>query len=302
MHVCVSGGDVIGLIVAHVCRARGHSVVLVERGPVLGQSAMLPAHKYLERTPETLGLLDTLGVVYGEYRLATGLLQGGQVVDCPRQVSDAVHRANWRKTRLTAMPSGAVGLGDTEVTSKRRAVSFDWRDLVKRLSNGLEVARDIAQLACDADVIFETLPLWESTLVKHDGAMAVALNMLPVRSSKDRYLRWDIVYTPHTPGNAIHRLYHGEEAGYVCEFSGVISEDSVTSDLNFLFPEGWHVDGPISASTGALVTLQDLPVWGANVRPIGRVAQWNEGATVTRAIRDVADGLRRFERRQHANA
>lgn len=293
MRVCISGGDITGLIAAYVCRARGHSVVLVERGSVLGQSALLPTHKYLERTPEVLTLLDGLGVVYAEYTLATGLLQGASVVECPRRVSEAVHHAHWRKTRLTAMPTGAVGLSDPEVTSRRYGVSFDWRDFVKRLSTGLQVARDAGGLLSMADLVLETVPLWESRLVKHEGAMAVALNMLPVRASRDRYLRWDIVYTPHTPGNAIHRLYHGEESGYVCEFSGVISEDSVTSDLNYLFPEGWHVDGPMATTTGKLVELQERPVWNPKVRPVGRVARWDEGVTMTRVIRDVVEGLDR---------
>jgi hypothetical protein len=292
MRVCVNGGDVTGLIAAHLCRARGHSVVLVERGP-LGQSALSPAHKYLERSQEVLTLLDALGVVYGEYTLKAGLLQGSQVASCPRKVSDAVHHAHWRKTRLTAMPEGTLGLSDPEVTSKRYAVSFDWRDFVKRLSTGLEVARDVGPLAATADLILETVPLWESRLVRHEGAMAVTLNMLPVRASKLRFLRWDVVYTPHTPGNAIHRLYHGEESGYVCEFSGAIAEDSVTSDLNYLFPEGWHVDGPLVMGTGKLVELQDRPVWNPKVRPIGRVACWDEGVTVTRVIRDVVEGLNR---------
>lgn len=295
MRVCVNGGDITGLIAAHLCRARGHSVVLCERGP-LGQSASMPAHKYLERTTEVLSMLDTLGVVYGEYTLKPGLLQGSQVVACPRRVSEAVHHAHWRKTRLTSMPEGVrVGLSDPEVTSKRYAVSFDWRDLVKRLSTGLSVARDVSRLVATSDLVFETVPLWESRLVRHEGAMAVTLNMLPVRASKLRFLRWDIVYTPHTPGNAIHRLYHGEEHGYVCEFSGVISEDSVTSDLNYLFPEGWHVDGPVATATGKLCELQERPVWNPNVVPIGRVACWDDGATVTHAIRAVIEGLARAD-------
>jgi hypothetical protein len=121
--------------------------------------------------------------------------------------------------------------------------------------------------------------------------MAVALNLLPVRASKDRYLRWDVVYTPHTPGNAIHRLYHGEESGYVCEFSGVVSEDAVTSDLNYLFPDGWHADGAMATTHGKLVALQDRPVWLPKVRPVGRMAQWDEGVSVTRVIREVVEGI-----------
>lgn len=295
MLVCVSGGDVVGLVAAYLCRVRGHSVVLVERSTELGQCARLPVFKYLERSHEVVRLLDELGVVYGAYTLATGLFERGKVETCPRKLSDAVHHAHWRKTRLTAMPAGAVGLNDPEVVSKRHAVSFDWRDLVKRLSAGVTVTRQIGALANTADLILETLPLWESLLVRQEGsrdAMAVALNLLSVRASKDRYLRWDVIYTPHTPGNVIHRLYHGEESGYVCEFSGVVSEDAVTSDLNYLFPDGWHVDGPMVTAYGKLVELQERPVWAPKVRPIGRMAQWDEAATLTRVIREVVEGIR----------
>jgi len=300
MRVCVSGGDIVGLVVAHMCRVRGHSVVLIEHSMTLGQTAFLPTFKYLERTQEVLTLLDGLGIVYGEYTIATGLLERGSVAECPRKVSDAVHHANWRKTRLTAMPAGAVGLADPEVCSKRYAVSFDWRDFAKRLSAGLTVAHEMGVHARTADVVFETLPPWESRLVKQGSsrdAMAVALNMLPVRANKDRYLRWDVVYTPHTPGSAIHRLYHGEETGYVCEFSGVIAEDAVTSDLNYLFPEGWHVDGPISTTSGKLVDLQESPAWESKVRPIGRMAQWDEEISLTRVIREVAGRIRHADAR-----
>jgi len=65
----------------------------------------------------------------------------------------------------------------------------------------------------------------------------------------------------------------------------------VTSDLNFLFPEGWHVDGPLVTTHGALVALNERPVWKPRVRPVGRVAQWDEGVTVTRVIRQVVEGL-----------
>lgn len=296
MRVCISGGDVTGLIAAYMCRKRGHSVVLVERSQ-LGASAFSPALKFLERTDEVLALLDELGVVYGEYKLVPGLLEKGRVEACPRKVSDAVHYAYWRKTRLTAMPPGAIGLDDVEVTRKRQAVSFDWHTFVKRLATGLTVVRELGTLPHSADLIFETLPLWESTLVREGAreAMAVALNLLPVRASKDRYLRWDVIYTPHTPGGAIHRLYHGEESGYVCEFSGVAAEDSVISDLNYLFPDGWHIGGPMATTHGKLVALSERPIWMPRVRPLGRVAQWDDASTATRVIRDVAEGLLRAD-------
>lgn len=293
MRVCVSGGDLVGLIAAYLCRTRGHSVVLVDRSSTLGYSAFLPTLKYLERSDEVLTLLDMLGIVYGEYTLATGLFERGSVVPCPRRVTDAVHHAHWRKTRLTAMSGGAVGLADPEVASRRRAVSFDWRALVKQLSIGLTVVPDLGSFAHTADLIFETLPLWESRLVSENArdAMAVTLNMLPVRVTRDRYLRWDVIYTPHTPGSAIQRFYHGEEGGYVCEFSGVVSEDALTSDLNFLFPEGWYPVDAFATTHGKLVPLRERPVWKPRVRPIGRVAQWDEGITITRVIRQVVAGL-----------
>jgi hypothetical protein len=192
------------------------------------------------------------------------------------------------------MPVHSAGLSDPEVTSKRYAVSLDWRDLVKRLSTGQKVVRDISSLGGPVDLVLETVPLWESKFVKTEGArdaMAVTLNLLSVRANKDRYLRWDVVYTPHTPGNAIHRLYHGDESGYVCEFSGVVAEDAVTSDLNYLFPDGWHDDGELLATYGKLVALQERPMWADNVRAVGRMAAWDEGASLTRVVRDVLNAV-----------
>jgi len=290
MRICVSGGDVIGLIAAHLCRLRGHSVVLVERN-TLGREALSSRFKFLERSQEVLALLDGLGVVYAEYTLATGLLERGSVKTCPRRVSEGIHYAHWRKTRLTSMPIGSHGLCDPEVTSRRYALSLDWRDFVRRLSQGVSVQ---SRLLGSADVVFETLPMWESKFVRHEtarDAMAVALHLVPVRAraSKDRYMKWDLVYTPHTPGNAIHRFYHSDDYGYVCEYSGELSQTSVASDLNYLFPDGWCLDGTVETVHGKLVSLHDAPQWPAHVCPLGRMAQWDETASVTRAIRTILE-------------
>lgn len=303
MRVCVSGGDVTGLVVAYVCRVLGHSVVLVEAGK-LGAQAFDCSHKFLERSDEVCAMLDRLGVVYDEYTLSTGLLSHGAVVRCPRRVSPAVHHAHWRKTRLTAWPVDCVGMGkaagmnEPEVTSKRYAISCDWHDLVKRLSAGLTVARAYGSHAQNADLVLETRALWESTLATGvSDAMAVALTLVTVQAQRERYLRWDIVYTPHTPGDAIFRLYHGD-SGYVCEFSGERNEDALISDLNFLFPEGWKIEA-VTHGNGKLVSLQERPVWPHKAWPLGRLAQWDELASLTRVIRDTQALL---ERVSHAHA
>lgn len=302
MRVCISGGDVTGLVAAHVCRVLGHSVVLIEAGK-LGAQAFDSSHKFLERSDEVCAMLDQLGVIYDEYTLNTGLLSHGVVTRCPRRVAPAVHHAHWKKTRLTALPAAgklgkAVGMNEPEVTSRRYALSCDWHDLVKRLSAGLTVSRAHGAFVREADLVLETRPLWESTIAKGaSDAMAVALTLVTVHAQRERYLRWDVVYTPHTPGDAIFRLYHGDD-GYVCEFSGERDEDALISDLNFLFPEGWKIEA-VSHGSGKLVALHDRPVWPHKAWPLGRLAQWDELSSFTRVIRETHALV---ERAGHAHA
>ena len=281
MHVAVYGGDLTGLVVARVMRDAGHVVTIVERD-VPGKTATTLRFKFLERTDEVTKLLDDMGVTFDEYALNIGVMLHGRVLPCRDRLTQAVQHAYWGKTRMTSAPEGTVkAIVEPEASTRRRAVALDWGDLRRPLINGADIR---SEAEGDFDLTIETRPLWKSHFVDCQDAMAVTLNMVRVKCVRDSYLRWDLVYTPFTPADCVHRVYHSGD-GYVCEFSGSLDDDRLTSDLNFLFPEGWYVDGEIESGYGHLVPMPDRPMWPEGVRPIGRLAQWDEQVTMTRVIR-----------------
>lgn len=281
MKVRINGGDITGLVVARIMRAAGHHARVFERS-IPGASALLPRFKYLERSKEVTRFLDGLGVLYGEYSIASGVMLHGKVVPCRENLTQSVQHAHWKKTRMTSPAPGeeVKGVTDPEVGPKRKAVSLDWGDLRKPLLRDVTIEAD----AKDAfDLTVETRPMWE--FAEGSDAMAATLNLVPVKAVGEGFIRWDLVYTPFTPADCIHRFYH-HAGGYICECSGQIDEDRLTSDLNFLFPRGWHVDGEIQIAHGHLLPLEHRPSVPPGVHRIGRLAQWDEGVTMTNVIRE----------------
>lgn len=279
MKVGIYGGDMTGLVVARVMRDAGHTVRVFERS-VPGHSALIPRFKHLESSPEVIGLLERLGVPYGEYSVNTGVMLHGKIVPIRGNMTASAVHAYWRKTHLVMPPIGeARRISDPEAGPKRQSIALAWEILREPLLRGLSIEPERKDAF---DLYVDTRPLWESSSV---DAMAVRLNLVPVVATRDRFLRWDLVYAPFTPGDCIHRVYHHSD-GYVCEFSGDADEDRLTSDLNFLFPDGWYVSGDIVVTHGNLLPLASEPVWSANVRPIGRLAQWDERVNLTKVIRD----------------
>jgi len=283
MKVGINGGDITGLVVARIMREAGHVVRVFEPGQP-GRSALIPRFKYLERSKEVSGLLDRLGVAYGEYALDSGIMLHGQIVPVRRNMTESVQHAYWSKTRLVSAPAGEVkGVTDPEVGPKRHAITVDWADIRIPLIRHVTIEPKRTEEAFD--LLIETGPLWESPFVAaYVDAMAVTLNLVLVKSVRDPFLRWDLVYTPFTPADCIHRVYHYAD-GYVCEFSGAMNEDRLASDLNFLFPHGYYV-AEIQQTHGHLLPLAAEPDWPANVHPIGRLSQWDESVTITRVIQE----------------
>lgn len=276
MKVAVYGGDITGLVVARVMREAGHYVRIIERD-VPGFSALIPRFNYLERSVEVTSLLDRLGVACDAYSIECGIMLHGKTVPCRKNLTQSVQQAYWRKTRLVLPPPGEVkAITDPESGQKRHAVTTSWHDMRKKLLDGVVILPEAKEVF---DVTIDTRPLWEFSDV---DAMSVRISMVPVNVVKDRFLLWDLVYTPFTPADYIHRLYHYGD-GYVCEFSGAHDEDRLTSDLNFLFPHGWYLSGEISTTHGHLLPLASEPSW-SGIYPIGRLAQWDDRVTMTNVI------------------
>lgn len=307
MRVGIIGGDVPGLVAACVLKERGCRVTVFEPDGV-GQSYALPTFKYLERTSEVLGLLQRLELPHGEYPIQGGILINGQVVGCRKHLLSDVERAkrihfqHYRKTRLVMPTSFNVkSIDDPEVGAMRHAVSCDYFELVRVLAQGVKVLRQRVLYADPRrietkdgvypfDRIMVCAPLWTMQNVfpgvDIPDAMAVKLHVLQVDSVKDRYLKWDFVYTPYTPGQMIHRLYNNND-GYACQFSGELDEDRLQSDLHFLFPDGWSAEDEPITIPGYMLPLAEPVEWTSGIMPVGKYARWDNKATVTTTIQDV---------------
>lgn len=291
MKVVVSGGDITGLIVAYIMQIEGFDVVVVSKEEP-GKSAKLPCFKFIENSKEVLRLLDFLDVLYGEYSLTSGIVLHGKILSCRRNLTTSVQLAYWKKTRLVNPPSDDVkGVTDPEVGPTRRAVSFDWNDFIKVLSRQV-IINGIKPM--DYDLHIATNPLWEYPEAGVTDAMAVELNLIPIKTFREQFIKFDIVYTPFTPCNVIHRFYHYAE-GHVCEFSGNdVSEDDLASDLNFLFPDGWHLDGEVKKTYGYLLPLTHDPKWPERTIPVGRLAKWDDRITMTDVVRDTISIIKKY--------
>lgn len=304
--IAVIGGDVHGLVAACELIACGHSVTVFGFDSP-AQSVVLPGFKFLERTTEVREFLDRLGLVYETYTVSVGLMRHGSIESLRKTFSPEVYFALYRKTRLTRPPDSApLVMDDPEAGSLKHAIALDWINFARMIYN--EVVADFRRvnsvvapgegkllLPDGRDFKFDgfvsAVPLWQAAeifrgLVLPD-AMATKLQYVCVNAVRDAYVKWDVVYTPYTPGSTIHRLYHHRELGFVCEFSGELREDDLQSDLNFLFPDGWHFIDDLVFANGHLIPLAYEPRWPKTICPVGKHATWDSMAGLTKTIRDV---------------
>lgn len=285
MRVVITGADISGLIANYIMKAVGNDVIVVDDEEP-GKSISMPIFKYVEGTDEVRVLLEDMDILFGDYSIKCGILVHGKVVPCKNNVTEAIHHAYWNKTRLTVPYIEDIkGITDPELYPKRKSVTFYWKDFLTTL---VKNARIQPNMVDDFDLHIATNPLWTYPEAGRVDAMAVKVNLIQVISKRERYIKWDVVYTPFTPGNVIHKIYHNSESN-ICEFSGDLDEDRLSSDLNFLFPEGWHQDGEIETTHGHLLPLPEDPVWPSNVVPIGRIAKWNERVTIMNVIHECID-------------
>src|SRR5690606_22946505 len=149
-------------------------------------------------------------------------------------------------------------MNDPAATKPRRALRCHFPDMIHALAeyaNAYKATLHHIKLKTNElimsdgksvpfDKLILTIPLW----VIRDVApfdvpqgMAMRLNLVDVIPVRDRYAKWDYVYTPYTPANQVHRFSPRGRA-YSVEVNGEMDRDSLESDLNFIFDEGYEVE------------------------------------------------------------
>jgi hypothetical protein len=174
-------------------------------------------------------------------------------------------------------------LGAQTNVLKRGLQSIDSKNNVITLSDGTQ---------CPYDKLVTTLPLW---ITRHQAdfyvpeGVAIRLNLVQVSPKRQTFARWDYVYTPYTPANAIHRL-SPSDGGYTVEANGDWDkiQHAILDDLGFLFPDGFAVERSIPNLKGHLLPLGEKPAWPDNIAPLGRFAKWDPRATTDITLRDAS--------------
>lgn len=313
LRVGVVGGGPAGLIAAFVCRLSGAAVKWFEPGKP-GGNFTGGGLKYFHDTEAMRSLFALLDIEHSTYTAKGGILLRGEVLEWPRGLKGTdsaelarIREDHYRKTRRTEPTSAdaKTAMNDAEA-DRRAALRCDPELFVRQLVRAIEshqVPASVARIRDDGervvvtardgaeqhfDRVITTAPLWASRQMVVGAAipecMAARLNVALVDPRGDRYSRWDYVYTPYTPANLVHRL-HPKDGQIEVEFNGDWVEErtnlELTDELNFLFPAGWGLAGPVVRGLpGHLLPLDSEPVFPERIRPLGRFAQWNPRATV----------------------
>lgn len=314
--IFIIGGGTSGLIANYVFRKRGHTPIILEPG-ALGGEFLTGGLRYIHRTDAMVSMLENFDLPMSEYNVKGGILLRGSVKaypgflkTLPREQSDAIKADHFRKTRRSEPGTfGARSMNDPAAkTLRRRALRCDFDELVAQLASISTIIRkplakidsknkQIQTASGDwfsYDLLVLTIPLWVTRQIADfyvPHGMAMALNLVDVVPNKDRYSKWDYVYTPYTPSDAIHRFSPSYDR-YTIEVNGDWDQQrsNALDDLAFIFPDGFVVRDVRSGLKGHLLELQQKPEWPRDVFPLGRFAEWNPRGTLDVAY-DRAEGI-----------
>lgn len=308
--IAVIGGGIAGLIAAEVFRSAGNTVVLVEKN-ALGGDFLNGSQKCIRKTHNMIDLLNRLEIPWSDHTIRSGILLRGNVVTFPDSFEDIpvheisrIHADYYRKTRGISISEFGQKSMNEPGTGKndRRALRCDPSTLVKALGARANVAKvEIEKITEDAifttdkramtfDYCIITMPLWAANKLVDwyvPEAVAVAQNVLRVLPKVDPFVRWDSIYTPYTPGNAIHRI-NVFESCWDCEYNGPFDESYARAldDICTLFPSGFRIQRVFSNLKGHLFPLSENAQWPENVVPLGPFAKWDIKSTADSCLEE----------------
>jgi len=314
--VVIVGGGISGLICSYVFRKRKDVRTTILEPNRIGGEFIAGGLKYIHRTDAMASMLIDLGLIFSNYVTRGGILLRGKVLPYPKclrsmetEEARRIQDDHYRKTRL-AEPGkhSARAMNDPASTKPRKALRTDFVSLIESLAAGNEFIRlplksvmRHAVILGDGrlipyDYLVMTIPLWAirrcvDWYVPH--GIAMKLNIVNMAPRRDRFAKWDYVYTPYTPENAVHR-FSIQDAGYAVEVNGELDMDRVAGDLNFIFSSGWAIRNIQRDLKGHLLPLKEKTEWPSNVAPIGRFAQWDSRITADVTLEDAEKLARRW--------
>jgi hypothetical protein len=312
----IAGGGVSGLICAYVFSKHKDVETKVLEPRTIGGEFLAGGLKYIHRTDMMEWLFRKLGVMYSHYTINGGIMLRGDVLPYPKCFQEfnkidaaRIQADHYRKTRrMEPGTHGNQAMNDPASIKPRRALRCHFPEMINKLAEHADVIRSGVSKVEDEHVVLSsgdtmpydylvlTVPLWViKRVVKFyvpDGN-AMKLNVAVINPKKDRYARWDYVYTPYTPEDCIHRL-SPEGAGYAVEVNGNLDKQALYSDLNFIFRDGWYIESLREGLKGHLLPLDSRPELPENVELLGRFARWDPRATTDVTLEDAADLAQRW--------
>lgn len=306
--VLIVGGGISGLITNYVLKQhRGLDVKVLEPGAPGGEFTA-GGLKYIHRTDEVVAMFGDLGIAYSKHNMAGGILLQGRVRPYPRVLSslkkgqsERLRADHFRKTRRQEPGDfGARSMNDPEDVDRRSALRCDFPELIERLAARCEFVK--ARLdriepkfvttngggTIWYDYLVLTIPLWvirQCAYFPLPEGVAMRLNVANVSVYSDPYPKWDYVYTPYTPCDAIHRI--SQSGGlYSCEMNGELDGNRLAGDLNFLFKSGWAMASLKEGLKGHLLPLPEVPEWPEHILPVGRFSKWDPRSTADVVVDD----------------
>lgn len=314
--VVIIGGGVSGLICSYAFRQHRDLDIQVLEARSIGGEFLVGGLKYIHRTDDMVRMFNELDVIFSNYAIRGGILLRGEVLPYPNclQSMDKDNAAriqadHYRKTRRTEGGKLAkTAMNDPASTQPRKALRCHFPDMIKQLAIRTKVAsatatkieKDHVVIKGDKRIPYDylvlTIPLWAikecvDFYVPH--GLAMKLNLATVSPRRDRYAKWDYVYMPYTPDDAVHRI-SPLGGGYSVEVNGDLDQLKLTSDLNFIFPEGWALERIRQGLKGHLLPLEQQPEWPENIAPLGRFAKWDARATADVTLDDAVALARRW--------
>jgi hypothetical protein len=300
--VIIVGGGMSGLVANYVFNQyEGVDVKVLELGDV-GGDFLRGGLKYIHRSEEMTAMMGDLKMVYSNFTIRGAIMLRDEVRPYPKVLEEMdaasalrVRYDHYRKTRRQEPGEfGEKAMNDPESVSSRRAIRCDFPTLVKLLAERATVVKgQLARILHDKiitsngnshpfDYLVVTIPLWVLREVAYfplPEAHAMRMNLARVRPIGDPFARWDYVYTPYTPEDAIHRVSHNGEGVYTCEINGVYDAIKAASDLNFIFKDGYEPLSITEGLKGHLLPLPFRPDFPIHIAPLGRFAKWDPRST-----------------------
>jgi len=307
--VIIVGGGVSGLVCSHVFKKRSELDVKILEPRTPGGEFLAGGLKYIHQTESMEQMFDELDVLHSNYTIQGGILLRGEVHPYPKcfgemskDESVRIQSDHYRKTRRAEpdLKNAKRAMNDPASTKPRRALRCHFPEMIQELAARATIIKaGLVKVEAEHvelnggdklpyDYLVMTIPLWIIRRCVNffvPEGMAMKLNVAVVVPSRDRYARWDYVYTPYTPADCIHRFSPSGD-GYSVECNGDLKHDSLASDLNFIFHGGWSIESLKEGLKGHLLDLERQPDWPENVAPLGRFSKWDSRATTDVTLDD----------------